>query len=251
MAPRARAALSRPFRPCFRKQSFFAVYLGNSLRPFARFQSSCSNQPNPLSLSQKKKKTLIYTNHMGRPSEVGKYRNPYLYRKITSLISVNMTIIIWQHMECSWESGFCANATMSLTLAARIIVHIRTGASVFQVCEHFIFSRAPNMNHHLVCTHMSSSNEMHANKGTDTTVRSDHECDDMTDCDKRYRPKIQRVIKKFFFIFKCLYSFCFKDFLIFICLYNECRPANLGNFFWVPSVVVVGGGGGVMLNIFL
>ncbi len=69
------------------ENNLFAVYLGNSSRPFARFQSSCSNQPTPP--LKKKKKALIYTNHMGRASEVGKYGNPYLYGKITSLTLLN------------------------------------------------------------------------------------------------------------------------------------------------------------------
>ncbi len=77
MAPRARAALSGSFRPLCLENNRFKVYLGNSSRPFRRCQSSCSkptNQPTPL------KKALIYANHMGRPSEVGKYGNAISHR---------------------------------------------------------------------------------------------------------------------------------------------------------------------------
>ncbi len=75
MAPRARAALSGSFRPwCFRKV-FSQFILGNSLRPFAWFQSSCSNQHHPHPhLTQKQKISDLRESH-------GKYGNPYLYGK--------------------------------------------------------------------------------------------------------------------------------------------------------------------------
>ncbi len=62
------------------------------------------------------------------------------------------------------------NAATSLTtLAARIIVHIRTGASVFH--SYFIFSRAPNMNHHRIRAHfMSLSNKICTNNGADVLI---------------------------------------------------------------------------------
>ncbi len=42
--------------------------------------------------------------------------------------------LIWQHVECAWERSFCAEHHDGLiTPTARIIVHFRTGASMFQV----------------------------------------------------------------------------------------------------------------------
>ncbi len=74
IAPQARTALSGSFHPwCFFSQ---LVYLSISLRPFARFQSSCSNQPTP---PPKKNSDLRES------SEVRKYGNLYWYGKITSL----------------------------------------------------------------------------------------------------------------------------------------------------------------------
>ncbi len=58
MAPWACAALSGSLRPWCLRNNLFAVYLGNSSRPFARFQTSCSkptNQPPPPLLKKKKK----------------------------------------------------------------------------------------------------------------------------------------------------------------------------------------------------
>ncbi len=65
------------------ENNLFVVYLGNSLRPFTWFQSSCSNQPTNPPHPQKKR---IYANHTGHPSRVRKYGNRGKYGKITSLI---------------------------------------------------------------------------------------------------------------------------------------------------------------------
>ncbi len=66
---------------------------------------------------------------------------------------------------CMRERLFCANATMSLiTLAARIIVHIQTGASMFQVYVN-IFNILPHSKYEPAHAHIISSSNKRCNKG--------------------------------------------------------------------------------------
>ncbi len=98
----------------------------------------------------------------------GEFKSPKRANVLSVYLSKHNRNIISYVTTRTWERSFWAERRdeFNNTLTAQIIVHIWTGASVY---TYFIFSRAPNMNQHRVCAHIiSSSNEIHANKGADT-----------------------------------------------------------------------------------